>query len=55
MAKCPKCVGPVVKGRTTKLRECRRCGPIYMTAEQYTSPESAALVYQLRLLFEGLT
>ncbi len=49
MAKCPKCVGPVTKTRLTKQRECRRCGPIFMTSEQYADPDRAALVYQLRL------
>ena len=48
MAKCPKCCGPVVKAKLSKLRSCPRHGPIYMTVEQYTNPERAALVYQLR-------
>lgn len=29
MAKCPKCVGPVIRDRLSKRKSCRRCGTIH--------------------------
>lgn len=47
MAKCPKCIGPIYKDKA-KVRRCKRCGPIYMTAEQYKEGDPDGRVYGLK-------